>query len=53
MEPFEGGTFFFGMGPFKGGHYYLHHLHHTLASSQTTGREHNPALQQKTGLEIY
>ena len=41
------------MGPFEGGHQYLYHLHHTLASGQTTGREHSPAHQQKIGLKIY
>ena len=39
--------------PFEGGHHYLHYLHHSLASGQTTGREHSPALQQKIGLKIY
>ena len=28
--------------PFEGGHHYLHYLHHTLVSGQTTGREHSP-----------
>ena len=37
------------MGPFEGGR---HHLHHSLASGQTTGREHRPAHQQKIGLKI-
>ena len=32
---------------------YLHYLHHSLASGQTTGREHSPANQQKIGLKIY
>ena len=35
-----------GMGPFEGGHHYLHYLHdlhHSLASGQITGREHSPA----------
>ena len=40
------------MGPFEGGHYYLHYLHHSLASGQTTGRELSPANQQKFGLKI-
>ena len=35
------------------GHHYLHYLHHSLTSGQITGREHSPALQQKTGLKIY
>ena len=33
------------MGPFEGGSHYLHYLHHSLASSQITEREHSPALQ--------
>ena len=33
--------------------HYLHYLHHSLASSQTTGREHSPAQQQKIRLKIY
>ena len=41
------------MGPFEGGHHYLNYLHHSLASGQTTGREHSPAHQQKIGLKIY
>ena len=41
------------MGPFEGGHHYLHYLHHSLVSGQTTGREHSPAHQQKIGLKIY
>ena len=41
------------MGPFEGGRHYLHYLHHSLASGQTTGREHSPAHQQKIGLKIY
>ena len=41
------------MGPFEGGHLYLHSLHHSLPSSQTTGREHSPTHQQKIGLKIY
>ena len=28
-------------------------VHHSLASGQTTGREHNPAHQEKIGLKIY
>jgi len=40
-------------GPFKGGHHCLHYLHHSLVSGQTTGREHSPTRQQKTGLKIY
>ena len=41
------------MGPFEGGRHYLHYLHYTLASGQTTGREHSPVHQQKTRLKIY
>ena len=41
------------MGPFEGGHHYLNYFHHSLASSQITGTEHSPALQQKFGLKIY
>ena len=33
------------MGPFEGGRHYLHYLHHSLASGQTTGGEHSPAHQ--------
>ena len=33
--------------------YYLHYLHHSLASGQTTGRKHSPAHQHKIGLNIY
>ena len=29
------------MGPFEGGHHYLHYLHHSLASGQITVREHS------------
>ena len=29
----------------------LHYLHHSLASGQTTGREHSPALRQKFELK--
>ena len=39
--------------PFEGGHHYLHYLHHSLVSGQTTGREHSPTPQQKIGLKIY
>ena len=41
------------MGPFEGGHHNFHYLHHSLASDQITGREHNPTIQQKIGLKIY
>ena len=30
----------------------IHYLHHSLASGQTTGREHSPACQQKIGLRF-
>ena len=35
------------MGPFEGGHGYLSYPHHSLASGQTTGREHSLTHQQK------
>ena len=41
------------MEPFDGGRHYLHYLHHSLASGQTTGREHSPTHQQKIELKIY
>ena len=41
------------MGPFEGGHHYLHYFHHSLASDQITGREYSTALQQKIGFKIY
>ena len=41
------------MGPLEGGCHYLHYLHQSLTSGQTTGREHSPAHQQKIGLQIY
>ena len=41
------------MGPFEGGHHYLHYLHHSLASGQAAWREHSPNNQQKVGLRIY
>ena len=41
------------MGPFKGGRHYLHYFYHSLASGQTTGREHSPTRLQKIGLKIY
>ena len=40
------------METFEGGCHYLHCLHHSLASGQTTGKEHSPTLQQKIGLKI-
>ena len=33
--------------------HYLHYLQHSLASGQTTGREHSPTHQEKIGLKIY
>ena len=39
------------MGHFEGGHHYLHYLHHSLVSGQTTGREHSPAHQQKNWIK--
>ena len=33
--------------------HYFHYLHHSLASGQTTGREHSPTHQEKIGLKIY
>ena len=33
------------MGPFEGGHHYLHYLHRSLASGEITGREHSLAHQ--------
>ena len=41
------------MKPFERGYHYLHYLHHSLASGQTTGREHRSAHQQKIELKIY
>ena len=38
------------MGPFEGGCHYLHYLHLSLFSGQTTGRERSPAHQQKIWL---
>ena len=40
-------------GPIEGVHHYLHYLHHSLVSGQTTGRKHSPAHQQKIVLKIY
>ena len=39
-----------GTSPFEGGHNYSYH---SLASGQTTGREHSSTHQQKIGLKIY
>ena len=33
------------MGPFEGGHHYLHYLHHSLASGQITGRKPCPSTE--------
>ena len=41
------------LGLFEGGHHYLHYLHHSLASDQTTEMEHSLAHQKKIGLKIY
>ena len=41
------------MGPFGGSRHYLHYLHHSFASGQTTGRDHSQAQQQKIQLKIY
>ena len=40
------------MGLFEGGCHYLHYLHHSLTSGQTTGKENSTAHQQKIGLKI-
>ena len=37
------------MGPFEGGHNYLHYLNHSLASVQIAGSEQCLALQNKIG----
>ena len=42
-----------GISPFDGGHHYCCYPYHSLASGQTTGREHSPTHQQKIGLKIY
>ena len=47
------GTYTPVTGPFERGLHYIHCLHHSLASGQTTGREHSPTLQQKIGLKMY
>ena len=43
------------ISPFEGGliTYYCHYPYHSLASGQTTGREHSPTHQQKIGSKIY
>ena len=37
----------------EGGLHFLHYLHHSLVSGQTTGREHSTIQQQKIELKIY
>ena len=39
--------------PFEGDRHYLHYPYFSLASGQTTGREHSSTHQQKIGLKIY
>ena len=39
--------------PFEEGGHYLRYPYHSLVSGQTTGREHSPVHQQKTGLKTY
>ena len=38
-----------GLGPLEGGGHYLHFLHLSLVSGQTTGKEYSPTHQQKIG----
>ena len=40
------------IGPFEGDDHYLHYLLCSVASGQTTGREHSSTLQKKIGLKI-
>ena len=42
-----------GISTFEGGLHYCHYPYHSLASGQTTGREHSPTHQQTIGLKIY
>ena len=42
-----------GISPFQGSHHYCHYPYHSLASGQTTGREHSPTHQQNIGLKTY
>jgi len=42
-----------GISLLEGGRHYHHYPYHSLASDQTTGREHSPTLQQENGLKIY
>ena len=39
-------------GRFEGDHHYLHYLLHSLASGQTTGREHSSTVQEKIELKV-
>ena len=41
------------MGQPEGGRHFLHYLKDSLASGQTTGREHSPTHQQKIGWKVY
>ena len=41
------------IGTFEGGPRYLLYFHLSLASGQTTGREHSPIHKQKIGIKIY
>ena len=41
------------LSPFEWDCSYCHYSYHSLASGQTTGREHSPTHQQKIGLKIY
>ena len=38
--------------PSEGASHYLHYFHHSLASGETTGREHSAAQEHKIGLKI-
>ena len=42
-----------GISPVEGGHHCHNYPYHSLATCQTTGREHIPTHQQKIGLKIY
>ena len=42
-----------GISLFQGGHHYCHYPYHSLASGQTTGREHSPTHQQNYLLVYY
>ena len=42
-----------GISPFEGSRHYCHCPYYSLASGQTTGREHRPTHEQKIGLKIY